>query len=191
MGKIFTAPTWVAGFNAGNTLQTALDNIETALDKCVSRDGEAPNAMNSALDMNNYNILNVDTIDVADLTIDGSAVPSLADVQAAQTASEAAQTAAEAAQTAAETAEANAEAAVASINLPTISGGDAGKLLEVNPGETAYQFTSGVDASQIATDAVVTAKIQNNAVTADKLATNSVTTSKINDLAVTTAKKGG
>ena len=50
MGKLFTPVSLSSGFNTTNSLNTNFSAIETALDKCVSRDGESPNAMNTALD---------------------------------------------------------------------------------------------------------------------------------------------
>lgn len=96
-----------------------------------------------------------------------------ADAEAAQTAAEAAQTAAEAAQTAAETAETNAEtaetnaetaqtaaevaqaaaeAAAAGVNLPSINGGDAYKLLRANAGETAFELVAIKDEDDMVSD---------------------------------------
>lgn len=188
MGKVFTPSSVSSGYQTTNVLNTNFDAIETATDRLLSRYADSPNAMESNLDMNNYNILNVDSIDVEALTIDGSEIPSVDDVVAAQAASEAAQAAAEAAQAAAETAEANAEAAAATLNLPTAGVGDAGKLLEVNPAEDGYQFTASISTDQI-TDANVTeAKLATGSVTADKIGASAVTTSKINNEAVTTAK---
>ena len=48
--------------------------------------------------------------------------------------------------------------------------------------------SSGVDTTQLATNAVTTVKITNSAVTTDKLGSNSVTTAKINNAAVTADK---
>ena len=90
MGKVFTPENINSGFHTNNSLNTNFENIETALEDCLSRSGASPNAMSAALDMNNNDILNVGSIDVASITVDGSAIPSLADVQAAQLASEAA-----------------------------------------------------------------------------------------------------
>lgn len=41
------------------TLNANFDAIEAALENTLSRDGTTPNAMNAALDMNNYSIINI------------------------------------------------------------------------------------------------------------------------------------
>lgn len=90
---------------------------------------------------------------------------------------------------------------VLSIELDTDSGlefdvpGDAGKLRVFADNSTIERSASGlrvkasgITANELATDSVITAKIQNLAVTAAKLAADSVTTAKILDANVTAAK---
>lgn len=48
--------------------------IEAALEKTLSRDGTSPNQMEADLDLNDNDILNVGTLDVLELIIDGVAV---------------------------------------------------------------------------------------------------------------------
>lgn len=55
----------VAAINANNTL------IENALDNTISRDGTSPNEMESDLDLNSFDILNVNSINVESMTLDG------------------------------------------------------------------------------------------------------------------------
>ena len=63
-----------------------------------------------------------------------------------------------------------------------------GATLEVNGSNQLQVRNAGITATQIATDAVVNAKIQDGAVTNAKLATDAVTEVKIEDGAVTNAK---
>lgn len=146
MGKLFTPQDVSSGFNTTNSLNTNFDNIETALDRTLSRYGETPNAMQATLDMNDNPIINAGAIDCSSITIDGEEIPSVADLaaqavlaQAAVTAAELAETNAEAAQTAAEAAQAAAEAAAATLNLPTLAPGDQGRALIVNATEDGYE----------------------------------------------------
>lgn len=150
MGKVYTPEVIGSGFQTTNSLNTNFTNIETALEDCLSRSGATPNAMSAALDMGTNDILNAGTVNCTSLLIDGSQVPSLADIQAefaagqvtidaSVTAAQLAETNAETAQSAAETAQAAAEAAAASTNLPTISIADADKTLSVNAAGDGYE----------------------------------------------------
>lgn len=77
MGKIFTPESISSGFNTNSTLNTNFTNIETALDKCLSRDGESPNAMNADIDLNSNDLLNVNVGNFSQILIDGAEIPSL------------------------------------------------------------------------------------------------------------------
>jgi hypothetical protein len=91
----------------------------------------------------------------------------------------------------ADAAEASALAAAASaatLNLPTLASGDEGKLLIVNPTYDGYILLAAITATQLAADAVITAKIADLAVAEGKLADGAVATAKIADGAVATAK---
>lgn len=57
--------------SAANTINSNSDLIVAALEKTLSRDGTLPNQMQADLDMNNNDILNVDTIDVDNLIVAG------------------------------------------------------------------------------------------------------------------------
>lgn len=145
MGKIFTPQSVASGFNTTNSLNTNFNNIEAAFDKCLSRTGETPNAMEAPLDMNNNDIINVGAIDVESITVAGQEIPSLEDLQnlldeaesdldekvgeAQGYAASASQSASDAliAQGLAEAAQQAAEDAVSSVNLPVISLADIGK----------------------------------------------------------------
>lgn len=72
--------------------------------------------------------------------------------ETAETNAETAETNAEAAQSAAEDAQAAAEAAAAGVSLPSINGGDAGKILHVNAGETAHELRAMLDEDNMASD---------------------------------------
>ena len=56
------------------TVNANWDLIETALENTLSRDGTSPNTMGANLDMNSYDILNVDAISAASLSVNGVAV---------------------------------------------------------------------------------------------------------------------
>ena len=60
--------------SAANTINANSALIETALENTLSRDGSTPNQMNSDLDMNSNDVLNVGTLDVTTLVVDGEAV---------------------------------------------------------------------------------------------------------------------
>lgn len=85
MGKVYTPENVGSGFNTSNSLNTNFTNIETALEDTISRSGVTPNAMSANLDMNDNDLLNVGTIDVDTLLVDGAQVPSLEDVATAFT----------------------------------------------------------------------------------------------------------
>lgn len=56
------------------------DSIEEAFDNTLSLDGSTPNAMNADLDLNGNALLNVGTIDVTNLTLDGQTVTDISSV---------------------------------------------------------------------------------------------------------------
>ncbi len=66
--------------SAINALSENWDAIEEAFDNTLSLDGSTPNAMNADLDLNGNALLNVGTIDVTNLTLDGQTVIDLASV---------------------------------------------------------------------------------------------------------------
>lgn len=56
---------------AATVINLNCDLIEQKIENTLSRDGTAPNAMLANIDMNGYNLLNVNEIDVDSITIDG------------------------------------------------------------------------------------------------------------------------
>ncbi len=66
--------------SAINALSQNWDAIEEAFDNTLSLDGSTPNAMEADLDLNGNALLNVGTIDVTNLTLDGQTVTDLASV---------------------------------------------------------------------------------------------------------------
>lgn len=66
MGKLYTPQPIASEVNFKNTVNNNFDDIETALDKCLSRDGETPNQMNADIDLNDNDLLNVKRIDAAE-----------------------------------------------------------------------------------------------------------------------------
>lgn len=208
MGKLFTPQDVSSGFNTTNSLNTNFTNIETALDKCLSRTGETPNTMSAALDMNNNNLINAGLVSCDTLEVAGAEVPSLQSLQnlldttesdlaaqvtlaqghatdASQSATDAAtaQGLAETAQGLAEDAQAAAEAAVGSIDLPVISPGDAGKILEVNAAGDGYDLLTQVASTQIADASVTTAKLASDVQVPVLLSTTNITAVSSIDMA--------
>lgn len=57
--------------SAANTINNNNTLIETALENTLSRDGSTPNLMNSDIDLNNNDVLNVGTLDADRLMLDG------------------------------------------------------------------------------------------------------------------------
>lgn len=60
-----------SGYLPITTVNANWDLIETALENTLSRDGTSPNTMGANLDMNSYDILNVDAISSASLSLGG------------------------------------------------------------------------------------------------------------------------
>lgn len=61
-------------------VNTNWDSIRESFDNTLSLDGSTPNAMNADLDLNGNALLNVGTIDVTNLTLDGQTITDLASV---------------------------------------------------------------------------------------------------------------
>lgn len=59
------------------TLTANFEAIRDQFDNTISRDGSTPNAMAGDMDMNGYDILNVGTMDIANLTVNGVDVTSV------------------------------------------------------------------------------------------------------------------
>jgi len=60
--------------SAANTLNANNTLLEAALENTLSRNGTTPNQMGADLDMNNHDILNISSLDVEELRIDGEVV---------------------------------------------------------------------------------------------------------------------
>lgn len=80
MAKKPTISTLVGGFVSAGRLNNIFQQILSAFDNTISRDGSTPNQMEADLDLNNNNLLNVRGLDVETLEIDGIDVVSLAAV---------------------------------------------------------------------------------------------------------------
>jgi hypothetical protein len=160
MGKLFTPQDISSGFNTTNSLNTNFDNIETALDRTLSRYADTPNAMESDLDMNNNDLINAGLVSCDTLEVGGAEIPTLQALQdlldgtesaldakvveASGYASSASLSASQSvtAQGLAEAAQLAAEAAAASVGLPVIGSGDAGKAVLVNGTEDGYEYST-------------------------------------------------
>jgi len=62
MAKTATINTISSGYASQTQLNENFENINTALENTLSRDGSLPNAMNADLDLNNNDLLNVNAI---------------------------------------------------------------------------------------------------------------------------------
>lgn len=71
MAKRPTITTVTTGHYDTATLNTNFSNIQSHFDNLISRLGDSPNTMAGDLDMNSNDILNVGTMDVANLTVNG------------------------------------------------------------------------------------------------------------------------
>lgn len=80
------------GYDMARAINENFEEVVEAFRNVISRDGSLPNHMNADFDMNGQDILNVDTIDVKDLAIQGTSLKELLDaiVAAGEEAKEAA-----------------------------------------------------------------------------------------------------
>ena len=62
MAKTATVNNITSGYASQTQLNENFENINTALENTISRDGSAPNAMQGDLDLNNNDLLNVKAI---------------------------------------------------------------------------------------------------------------------------------
>lgn len=71
MPKIDPIPTFNGGYATNTKLNQSFNVVKEALENTISRDGSGPNEMNADLDMNGYSVLNVDSISVNDIKVNG------------------------------------------------------------------------------------------------------------------------
>lgn len=146
MGTKISFNNITASFQSADAMNAIFDLIEGEFDKCLYRDGTSPNQMTADLDMNSNDILNVGTISVDDILVDGQAL-GVSVLAAATSASDSADSAAASAASAAEAA-ASALAAATNASFlglddtPATYVGQSGKFLTVNVGETALEFST-------------------------------------------------
>src|SRR5215217_1002423 len=57
---------------SSNNIATNFQRVNEALQDTLSRSGDGPNQMNADIDMNSNDVLNVGTLQVDDITIDGT-----------------------------------------------------------------------------------------------------------------------
>lgn len=69
MAKQPTITTTTSGYASADAINLNFTNIQSQFDNTVSRDASAPNAMAGDLDMNDNDIINVGSMDVATLTV--------------------------------------------------------------------------------------------------------------------------
>ena len=72
MAKKPTIATVASGYQATTTINNNLNNLRDAFDNTLSLDGSTPNAMQADLDMNSYDILNVNEITANDIILAGA-----------------------------------------------------------------------------------------------------------------------
>lgn len=146
MAKL-TISTISSGYASVAALNAAFDAIEAAMENTLSRDGTSPNSMAANLDMDSNRILNLpDPASAGEpATKSWTETNYGTGADASATAAAASAAAAAASESAAATSETNAAAsetaaAASAAFLPSISGGDALKLVRANAGETAFEL---------------------------------------------------
>jgi len=97
MAKKPSITTVSSGYQSTTTINDNLQNLRNAFDNTLSLDGSTPNAMGADLDMNNNDILNVNSISVEELIIDNLNLSTVVQETAANAASAAASATASAA----------------------------------------------------------------------------------------------
>lgn len=71
MPKIDPIPSFNGGYATNTKLNQSFNTVKDALENTISRDGSGPNEMNADLDMNGYSLLNIDSIAVNDIKVNG------------------------------------------------------------------------------------------------------------------------
>ena len=74
MAKRATLTDVSSGYASGETLNNNFTALNEAFDNTLSRDGSTPNALNSDIDMNSYDLTNVGTVYTGSLRLNGAAV---------------------------------------------------------------------------------------------------------------------
>lgn len=72
MAKLTLSPVSAFTQSAITTINQNMDDIETALEKTLSRDGTTPNQMTADLDINHNDVINVDNLDATNIILNGS-----------------------------------------------------------------------------------------------------------------------
>lgn len=73
-------PSYLPGTTSATAINDSDDKLNAAFDNTLSRDGSIPNTMLADFDMNSNDILNVDTLNVCKLKLDGVAVSAVVSV---------------------------------------------------------------------------------------------------------------
>lgn len=71
MPKIDPIPSFNGGYATNTKLNQSFSTVKDAFDNTISRDGSGPNEMNADLDMNGYSLLNIDSLEVNDIKVNG------------------------------------------------------------------------------------------------------------------------
>ena len=148
MAKVTLAPIGSFSQSAVTVINSNMDLIETAMEKTLSRDGTTPNTMTADLDMDENDVLNVGTLDVTTLVVDGVDLSTLtSDAVAAAAEAEAAAIVATAAAVAAAADEADINATLAAFEaltigtVTTLAAGAPATVVNVGtPGEVILDF---------------------------------------------------
>ena len=185
-----------AAINGNNTL------IETAFENTLSRDGTTPNTMAADIDMDSNDILNVGSITVESITLNGTDITTLTTAADAAAASEAAASASEDAAAASEAAAAAsaALAAIAAQDVPdwksnwiTATAYEVGDLVKDtgNVYICLVDHTSGTFATDLASEywEIFVPKGDSGAGTGDLVSTNNL--GDVDDTAASLVNLGG
>lgn len=116
MPKEPSLPTITGTYLSAPQINEAFRSIEEAFENTVSRDGSTPNTMSADLDMNSNDVINVGTVYVDQINVDGVNITSIT----ADVAADAAEAAASAVAAAASASAASASAASASSTLSAV-----------------------------------------------------------------------
>ena len=110
-----------SGYTSRETLNTNFTNLQEGFDNTLSLDGSTPNAMNTDLDMNSNDLLNVGTASVDALTLGGTDYATVLDAKVTEATTQATNAASSATSSSSSASEAAASATSAAESAATLS----------------------------------------------------------------------